>query len=135
MEEETNDWTEMMLEDRAGSYGLFDRCKDFVLEVWAFCDEVPTSPTGKNVVFQLTKSASSVGANFRAAFRGRSAKEYIAKLGIALEESDETCYWLELIQTYEKWQELHGKAAVLHKEANELTAIITSLIKKKKQQL
>ncbi|MEL7251679.1 MAG: four helix bundle protein [Bacteroidota bacterium] len=129
-----DNWEYNLLEEQKYSYGLFDRCKKFVLQVWAFCDEIPSTPTGKNVTYQLTRSASSVGANFRAAFRGRSAKEYIAKLGIALEESDETCYWLELIEAYPKWQKLHGKAKALHKEANELTAIITSLIKKKKQQ-
>ncbi len=126
---------EDLLEEQKKSYGLFDRCKEFVLEIWTFCDDIPDSATGRNVTYQLTRSASSVGANFRAAFRGRSVKEYIAKLGIALEESDETCYWLELIQAYPKWSDLHAEAAVLHKEANELTAIITSLIKKKKQQL
>ena len=127
-------WTDNILEDRAVSYGLFERCKQFVLAVWAFCDEIPTTATGRNVTYQLTKSASSVGANFRAAFRGRSAKEYIAKLGIALEESDETCYWLELIQSCVQWEKLHQEAAILYKEADELTAIITSLIKKKKKQ-
>ena len=129
------DWKDSLVEERRAAYGLFDRCKTFVLAVWAFCEKVPNTPTGRNVVYQLTKSASSVGANFRAAFRGRSGKEYIAKMGIALEESDETCYWLELIQSYERWIDLQEEAAVLHKEASELTAIIVSLIKRKKEQM
>ena len=75
----------------------------------------------------------SVGANYRAARRGRSGKEYVAKLGICEEESDECCYWLELcIQA--KW-EVEKKANPLLKEADEITAIIVYLIKKAKGRL
>jgi four helix bundle protein len=113
--------------------GLNDRFKSFALEVWAFCDAIPDSPTGKNVRFQLTKSASSVAANFRAALRARSDKEYIAKLGVVEEESDETCFWLDMIKSYQPWESLHTKADTLFKEAHQLTAIIVSLIVKKKR--
>ncbi|MEL6835030.1 MAG: four helix bundle protein [Bacteroidota bacterium] len=124
-----------LVEDREARYGVTERFKRFVLQVWAFCETVPSTATGRNVVFQLTKSASSTGANFRAAFRARSDKEYLAKLGIAEEEGDETCYWLDLIRSYEKWDSLHESAEQLYHEADQLTAIIVSLIKRKKDTL
>jgi len=116
--------------EEAAKYGLRERIKKFVLDVWDFCDKLPNSPSGRNVAGQLTRASSSVGANFRAAFRGRSIKEYIAKLGIAEEEADECCYWLDLVASREKWGFLQSKAKELGNEANQLTAIIVSLIKK-----
>ncbi len=47
---------------------------------------------------QLIRSASSVGANTRAAFRSRSTKEFATKLGIVVEEADESCFWLEAVE-------------------------------------
>ena len=124
-----------LVEDREARYGVTERFKQFVLDVWAFCETVPNTPTGRNVVFQLTKSASSTGANFRSAFRARSDKEYLAKLGIAEEEGDETCYWLDLARSYDKWESIHQNANQLYEEADQLTAIIVSLIKRKKEKL
>ena len=46
---------------------------------------------------QVFRSGTSVGANYRAACRGRSRAEFIAKMGVVLEEADETLYWLELL--------------------------------------
>jgi four helix bundle protein len=124
-----------LVEDQEARYGLTERFKEFVLNVWAFCEKVPNTSTGRNVVFQLTKSASSTGANFRAAFRARSDKEYLAKLGIAEEEGDETCYWLDLARSYKKWEPIHKEANQLYQEADQLTAIIVSMMKRKKESL
>jgi four helix bundle protein len=71
-----------------------------------------------------------VGANFRASRRARSDKEFVAKLQIVLEEVDECCYWLEIIQEL-KWADVDD----LLKEANELTAIIVSILKKMNDKL
>lgn len=79
---------------------------------------------------QLTRSASSVGANYRAARRGRSKAEYLAKLGTVEEESDESAYWLELVIAL-NWND-NGKAQIFLDEANELTAIIVTLIKNRR---
>jgi len=68
-----------------------------------------------------------VGANYRAACRGRSKPEFIAKLGIALEETDEPYYWMELLidaNTMTKNQH-----APLMVEADEITAILTASVK------
>ena len=79
---------------------------------------------------QLLRSGTSVGANTRSAFRGRSNKEFVAKLGIVIEEADECIFWLELLNegtTLNK--ELTDK---LIKEADQLVAIFVSIVKKNK---
>lgn len=98
------------------------RTKAFALRVMNLLDALPQSQKGRVISYQLMKSASSVGANYRAACRARSKAEFIAKLQIVLEEADESHYWLELI--------IEGKLAPeermteLLNEANELTAMI-----------
>ena len=77
------------------------------------------------VFFQLLKSATSVGANYRAAKRARSNKEFISKINIVLEEVDETLYWLEIIK--QKWIE-GDVLGMLLKESDELTAIFTKTL-------
>jgi len=77
------------------------------------------------VFFQLLKSATSVGANYRAAKRARSNKEFISKIHIVLEEVDETLYWLEIIK--QKWIE-GDVLGMLLKESDELTAIFTKTL-------
>ncbi|NBC06015.1 MAG: four helix bundle protein [Bacteroidetes bacterium] len=124
-----------ILKEEAARYGLNQRIKRFILEVWDFCDQLPGSPSGRNVANQLTRSSSSVGANFRAAFRGRSVKEYIAKLGIAEEEADESSFWLDISAARKQWSNLEALALELQSEADQLTAIIVSLIKKAKKKL
>jgi len=74
----------------------------------------------------VLRSGTSVGANYRAACRARSRAEFVAKLGIVLEEADETVFWLELLPEggIVKREKLDG----LVKEAEELTSIfVTSL--------
>ena len=70
------------------------------------------------------RSATSVGANYRAACRGRSKAEFIAKMGIVEEEADESKYWLEILVE----AELVKSTAVNHllQEADELTAIVAA---------
>jgi four helix bundle protein len=75
---------------------------------------------------QLLRSGTSVGANYRAACRARSKAEFIAKVGIVLEEADETVFWLELL--LESGIARSPQLEDLTQEANELTAIfVTSL--------
>jgi len=69
---------------------------------------------------QLSRAATSVGANHRAMSRARSAKEFEAKLQIVYEEVDETCYWLEVIEATAPASETLN---TLHTEARELRAI------------
>ena len=121
----------MIVFDPYKPYDLKVRIKEFVLEIFDFVDQLPDKPAAWNIKNQLVRSISSVGANYRAAKRARSGKEYISKLGIAEEEADESIYWLELIEAA-PWN-LKMEVKPLLQEANEITAIIVSLIKKAKQ--
>ena len=76
---------------------LKQRTKDYALAVIRLGVTLPKSEVGRVIGRQLLRSGTSVGANTRAAFRGRSKKEFIAKLGIVIEEADESLYWLELL--------------------------------------
>ena len=103
---------------------LKERTKDFALRVIKFASALPHNSEGRAIAGQLIRSATSVGANYRAACRGRSSNEFIAKLGIVEEEADESAYWMELI--------IQGKLLPadrvidLLQEASELTAMMVS---------
>lgn len=73
---------------------------------------------------QLLRAGTSVGANYRAACRARSRVEFVAKLGIVVEEADETIYWLELLADGDIVPQ--ERLAELMREARELTAIFTA---------
>ena len=79
---------------------------------------------------QLLRSGTSVGANYREAFRGRSRAEFIAKCGDCLREIEETAYWLELLVAADiaSFDEL----AVLREECDELIAIFVTILKRLK---
>ena len=103
---------------------LQDRTKQFALRVLNLVDTLPRTPAGRAVANQLVRSATSVGANYRAACRARSRVEFIAKIGIVEEEADETAFWLELVID----SKIRSKAQIepLLKEAGELVAIMAA---------
>jgi len=73
------------------------RTKEFAKRIMKVCRELPRNEEGRLIRNQLFRSGTSVGANYRAACRGRSKADFISKIGIVLEESDESLYWLEII--------------------------------------
>jgi len=100
---------------------LKERTKKFALRIIKLVGALPKTITGKVIGYQLIKAGTSVGANYRAACRGRSKAEFNSKLHIVLEESDETVFWLELILEAKLLP--FNKLQSILKEANELTAI------------
>jgi len=76
---------------------LLQRTKRFGLAILRLVDRLPNTVAGRAVAGQLVRCGTSVGANYRAACRGRSKREFVAKLGVVEEEADESAYWLELI--------------------------------------
>ncbi len=76
---------------------LKKRTKQFALRIMKLVAALPKSIEGRVVGNQIIRSGTSVGANYRAACKGRSKAEFIAKLGIVEEEADESTYWMELI--------------------------------------
>ena len=102
------------------------RTKQFALRVLRLYRALPAGEKARILGRQILRSGTSVGANYRAACRARSRAEFIAKLGIVLEEADETVFWLELL--LEGGIVKHEKLDALLKEAQELTSIfVTSL--------
>jgi four helix bundle protein len=100
------------------------RTKRFAFDVLAFIDVWPRSPSNDHVAYQLCKAATSVAANYRAACRGRSKAEFAAKIGLVLEESDESLFWLEIADERRVGRELERRRLLA--EANELTAIFVT---------
>jgi four helix bundle protein len=76
---------------------LKDRTKGFAIEVIRLIKTLPSTSEGRVIGNQLLRSGTSVAANYRAVCRARSRAEFISKLGIVIEEGDESCFWLELI--------------------------------------
>jgi len=102
---------------------LKKRTKRFALRILKLVSALPNTVQGRTVGGQLARAGTSVGANYRAACRGRSKAEFVAKLGIVIEEADESGFWLELIIEGELLRaEL---VQPLLDEANELTSIMT----------
>ena len=103
------------------------RTKQFGLRVIRLVETLPKNRTADVLGRQLLRSATSVGANYRAACRGRSTAEFQAKLGIVEEEADESAYWIEMLT--DAGFVKPSLVEPLLREANEITAIIVSSIK------
>lgn len=103
---------------------LKQRTKQFALRVIKLVGALPNTIVGRAIGNQLTRSGTSVGANYRSACRGRSRAEFIAKLGTVVEEADESAYWLELI--IEAGLMKKQLVEPLLAEANELLAIMVA---------
>jgi four helix bundle protein len=103
------------------------RTGKLVSEVWRFCEVLPHSREYNAYATQLIRSSSSVGANYRAAQRGKSSADFIYKLKIAEEEADETLYFLELLSDVNPL--LSSKIDPIYKEVNEILSIIVTSIK------
>ena len=97
---------------------LQDRTKQFALRVLNLVDAQPRTAAGRAISTQLAR------ANHRSACRARSRAEFVSKLGIAVEEADESPYWLEFVRDGKLVPE--DKLSLLLKEADELKAIVAS---------
>ena len=100
------------------------RTKRFALRVMTLVEALPNTVRGRVIPNQIMRSATSVGANYRAACRARSRAEFISKIGVVEEEADETAFWLELI--IESKIRRSKQIAPLLDEANELVAIMAA---------
>ena len=103
---------------------LKQRTKSFAVRVTRLVDALPNTIKGRAIANQIMRSATSIGANYRAACRARSRAEFIAKIGVVEEEADETAFWLELIVD----TDLCGQSQIepLLREAGELVAIMAA---------
>ena len=106
---------------------LKTRTKAFAIRVLKLVDALPKTTAGRALASQIVRSGTSVAANYRAACRARSTSDFIAKMGIVEEETDETLFWLELLEE----SDLASAANLISvkKEADELIAITVASIK------
>lgn len=115
------------LTERERPEKLLDRTKALAVRIMKLVDALPSKRSTEVIGKQLIRSATPVGANYRAAKRGRSTAEFLAKLGIVEEEADETSYWLELLA--ESGHVKAEKLTALRDEVNSITAMIVRSIK------
>ena len=106
------------------------RTKKFALRIIKLVESLPKTRTSDVLGKQLLRSGTSVGANYRAACRGKSLPDFIAKLGIVEEEADESLYWIELL--VEASQVKNELVINLLDEANQIVAIVVSAIRTSK---
>ena len=110
---------------------LRERTKHFGLRILRMFSRLSKTTEARVLGKQILRSGTSVGANYREAYRGRSKSEFIAKCGDSLRELEETVYWLELL--------IDGKIvppkllAALRQECDELIAIFVTILKRSKQ--
>ena len=110
---------------------LRKRTKSFALRVVRMFSSLPKTTEAQVLGKQVLRSGTSIGANYREAYRGRSKAEFIAKCGDCLREIEEPAYWLELL--VDAGIVSTEKLAPLRNEIDELTAIFVTIIKRSKQ--
>lgn len=108
---------------------LEKRTKKFAVRIIRLSTALSNTPEGIVIKNQITKSGTSVGANYREANRARSRRDFINKIKICESESSETQYWLEVIVEAKllSWEKVKPE----HDECSELLAIFTSIGKNK----
>jgi four helix bundle protein len=110
-----------------------DRTKKWAIDVILLVKTLPYAEEYKIIKNQIIKSATSVGANYRASNRAKSTADIINKRKIVEEEADETLYWLEIIVALESNK--RNEIVPLYKEGDEILSIIVASIKKLKTQI
>ncbi len=106
---------------------LSERLMVFALRVARMTEALPSGPAARNAADQVIRSSSSTASNYRAAQRGKSRKDFANKVKIALEEADESEFWLEYIERLELVPAI--KLKDLRHEANELVRILAAIRK------
>src|SRR5438094_577258 len=104
------------------------RTKQYALQIIRLYEKLPSKTVAQVIGRQMLRSGTSVGANFCEAHRARSTAEFISKLGDCLKELEETAYWLELLA--DAGVVMAAEIVAPADETNQLTAILTSIVKK-----
>jgi len=107
-----------------GPEDLRVRTKEFAVRIVRLYKTLPLSADAQVLGKQLLRCGTAVAANYRAACRGRSRAEWIAKIGLVVEEADESCFWLEMLSDCDIVQA--GRLKDLRQEAMELTKLFTA---------
>lgn len=109
---------------------LKKRTRAFAVSTFRFVEQLPQTPSGQVIAYQLGKSASSIGANYREASRAESAADFAHKISIVEKEADETFYWLEVIaDLYGENANIQEALKSLFQESEELLRLFVSIRK------
>ena len=100
------------------------RTKTFALRIIKLCQSLSKDFVSRTIAGQLLRAGTGVGANYRAACRARTPREFTSKIRVVMEEADESLFWLELI--LESGIMSSNKLLPLTGEADELVAIFTA---------
>jgi four helix bundle protein len=113
------------MDNKKFSKELEERTKKFAVEIIRLSAMLPKTPEGLVIRKQITKSGTSIGANYREANRGRSKPDFRNKIRICESEASETQYWLEVIVGV-KWLS-QEEIRTVYDECSELLALFTSI--------
>ena len=103
---------------------LESRTRDFAIALLKFLDALPKKNSTQIIAFQLGKSATSIGANYREANRAESRGDFGHKLQIVMKEASESVYWLEVLAGL---YPMHETIKTLEREAAELRNLFQSI--------
>ena len=119
--------------DPAAAEELKRRTKQFGLRIIRLYRALPRNSEAQVIGRQVLRSGTSVGANYRAVCRARSSAEFVSKLGVVIEEADESLYWLEML--LDSGTVAENRLAALVKEAEELICIFVAARQTARQSL
>ncbi|MBE0649426.1 MAG: four helix bundle protein [Bacteroidales bacterium] len=118
------------MENKEFSQLLEKRTKDFAIDIIKMSARLPNTAESKVIKYQITKSGTSIGANYREANRARSKADFVSKIRICESEASETVYWLELITTIGYIND--NTTDKIQTEAKEILALFTTISRKLK---
>jgi four helix bundle protein len=103
----------------------------FGVAIYRFCETLQQTPNARKLANQLLDCAISIGANYRSTSRARSRAEFVAKLGVVVEEAGEAVYWREVVEATRLGDQ--STRAQLLNEAKELRAIVAAAARTARQ--
>jgi four helix bundle protein len=109
------------------------RSFDLALEIIRICGELPQKQEFWVIGKQLIRSATSVGANYRAVSRAKSDADFIHKLTVVEEEADESIFWMELLCELVPDSDLKSRLELARKEMDEILRIVVASVKTMKE--
>jgi four helix bundle protein len=109
------------------------RTKSFALRIFRLFSALPKTTEAQVIGKQVLRSGTSVGANYREAYRGRSKAEFVSKCGDCLREIEETAYWLDLLA--EADLVASERLQPIRQECGELIAIFVTILKRSKESI
>jgi four helix bundle protein len=103
------------------------KTKSVAIAVGRLCEKLPSNKLNNTYIGQILRSSASIGANYRAACRAKSTKDFVHKLQIVEEETDETLYFLELLAVFNEKHKIEMR--VIYKETESILKIVVASIK------